>query len=170
MLTSPTQQRPIIRESKILHKSLIVHPLARFVTEEAVSLMFNLSYDDIHVIQCWRYVVYIHAKGVSKIVSYADFPPILAVEPPQLSEFIKWRKRWRKHQDITQRKQAPQWWSQFFADEFSQASSELTLYAWGKLVGSIKFALSEERLQELREFYLQQKALFKAQGVTQMSA
>ncbi|MBA3923724.1 MAG: hypothetical protein H0X31_19340, partial [Nostocaceae cyanobacterium] len=66
MLTSPTQQRPTIRESKIVHKALIIHPLARFVTEEAVCLMFNLSYDDIHVIQCWRYVVYIHAKGVSK--------------------------------------------------------------------------------------------------------
>ena len=121
--------------------------------------MFNIKFEDIYVVECWRYIVYVHAKGVSKFVSFADFPPIVGVEPPSQSDFIKWRKRWRKQQDPAQKKQAPYLWAKFFTYEFWQAPSESVLYNWGKLVASIKFAFNEERLQELRHSYRQVKSL-----------
>ncbi len=142
-----------IRESKIVHKSPVIQNLARFVTEEAVCLMFNLSLEDIYTVECWRYIVYVHAKGVSKFISYADFPPIVAVQPPTQSECVKWRKRWRKQLEPKLKKQAPSWWAKFFKAEFSQALNESILYAWGKLIATIKFAFDEETLQELRESY-----------------
>jgi hypothetical protein len=43
----------VIRESKIVHKSPVIHNLARFVTEKAVCLMFNLSLEDIYTVECW---------------------------------------------------------------------------------------------------------------------
>ncbi|MEC4815625.1 MAG: hypothetical protein SAK29_20460 [Scytonema sp. PMC 1069.18] len=154
-MLSPLQPKKlVIRESKIVHKSPILHPLARFVTEEAVCLMFNIKLEDIYVVQCWRYVVYVHAKGLSKFVSYADFPPILGVQPPTPAEFLKWRKRWRKNSDPTQRQQAPKWWAKFFINEFSLALSESVLWCWGNLLYSIKFAFSETTLRELGESYL----------------
>ncbi len=79
MLTSLKPKTLIIRESKIIHKSPIINPLARFVTEKAVCLMFNIKLEDIYDLRCWRYIVYVHAKGLSKFVSYADFPPIVGV-------------------------------------------------------------------------------------------
>ncbi len=90
---------------------------------------------------------------VSKFVSYADFPPIVGVKPPSPTEFVIWRKRWRKQNESGHSKQAPKWWAEFFADEFWQASREHILYSWGKLVGLIKFAFTESTLQELRESY-----------------
>ncbi|MGL5058860.1 MAG: hypothetical protein ACRC62_02675, partial [Microcoleus sp.] len=80
--------------SKILHKSSVLHPLARFVTEETVALMFNIAVDDIYRIECCRYMVYVHAKSISRFVSYADFPPILEAESPKLQDFGRWYKRW----------------------------------------------------------------------------
>jgi len=67
-------EKPIIGESKINHKSPVLHPLVRFVTEETAALLFNLKPEEIYRIDCWRHVVYVHGKGVSKFVSYADFP------------------------------------------------------------------------------------------------
>ena len=55
--------------------------------------MFNIQPEDIYVVECWRYIVYVHAKGVSKFVSYADFPPIVGVTPPSKVDIIKWRRR-----------------------------------------------------------------------------
>ncbi len=42
MIPTPKHERPLIRESRIIHKSPILHSLTQFVTEDAVALMFNL--------------------------------------------------------------------------------------------------------------------------------
>ena len=68
MLTSLKPRKLVIRESKIAYKSSEIHPLARFVTEEAVCLKFNIKFEDIYIVECWQYIVYVHAKGVSKFV------------------------------------------------------------------------------------------------------
>ncbi|MGJ5674263.1 MAG: hypothetical protein ACR9NN_11730 [Nostochopsis sp.] len=151
MLSLPTPKVIVIRESKIVHKSLTINPLARFVTEEAVCLMLNMKPENIYVVECWRYMVYVHGKGVSKFVSYADFPPILGVRPPTQAETAKWRRRWRKNLNPEYRKQAPKWWTEFLADEASQATSEPTLQTWSDLLESIKFAFNEESWQTLLE-------------------
>ncbi|MFQ4144055.1 hypothetical protein [Chlorogloeopsis sp. ULAP02] len=155
MLSSPTLKKLVIRESKIVHKSPIIHSLARFVTEEAVALMFKIKFEDIYFVECWRYIVYVHAKGVSKFVSYADFPPIVGVKPPTSAEIAKWRRRWRKHPDAARKRQAPNWWLDFFVYEFWQALSETRLSNWSELVGLMKFAFNEETLQELQQSYCQ---------------
>ncbi|MBD2494574.1 hypothetical protein [Nostoc sp. FACHB-280] len=159
MVSSLKPRTLVIRASKIVHKSLCINSLARFVTEEAICLMFRIGFGDIHTIECWRYVVYIHAKGVSRFVSYADFPPILGVESPKPAEFVKWRRRWRKQNDYAYRKQAPEWWTEFFINEFWQAISEHNLQCWGELIALIKFAFTEETLQELRKSYRLEKSL-----------
>ncbi|MFK0732949.1 MAG: hypothetical protein ACFKPT_07505 [Gloeotrichia echinulata GP01] len=160
MVSSFKPKTLVIRASKIVHKSSTLHPLTRFVTEEAVCLMFNIRLEDIYTVQCWRYIVYVHAKGLSQFVSYADFPPIVGVKPPTPAEIVKWRRRWRQQHDDAQRQHAPRWWKEFFAEEFCQAFSEPILYSWGKLIGLIKFAFSEETLQTLRNNYRQEKSLF----------
>lgn len=153
MVSSLSPKAIVIRSSKIVHKSLTLHPLARFVTEEAICLMFQIEFDDIYTVECWRYVVYVHAKGVSSFVSYADFPPTVGVQPPTKADFIKWRRRWRKQHNHAHRKQAPEWWEEYFISEFCQASSESVLHSWGELVGSIKFVFSEDSLAEIRRNY-----------------
>jgi hypothetical protein len=80
MVSTLKAKTPVIRASKIHHKSSVLHPLVRFVTEETAAMLFNLKPDEIYRIDCWQHVVYVHGKGVSKFVSYADFPPILGVE------------------------------------------------------------------------------------------
>mgnify|MGYP001795251965 CR=1 FL=1 len=153
MLTSLKPRKLLIRESKIYYKSSEIHPLARFVTEEAICLKFNIKFEDIYVVECWRYVVYVHGKGLSKFVSYADFPPVIGVAPPSAAEIAKWRRRWLKQHNFISRKQAPKWWRQFFANQFNKAPWERLLYDWGKLIKLIEFAFSEEILQELRNCY-----------------
>lgn len=159
MLSSLSRNQLVIRESKIVHKSSKIHPLTRFVTEEAVCLKFNIKFEDIYVVECWRYIVYVHAKGVSKFVSYADFPPIIGVAPPTASEMAKWRRRWLKQHSFANRKQAPKWWKQFFVIQFNQSICERFLYNWGKLINLIKFAFNEETLQDLRNSYRQNREL-----------
>ena len=148
---------PIIRASKINHKSGVLHPLVRFVTEETVALLFNLAPDEIYRIDCWRHVVYVHGKGVSKFVSYADFPPILGVEAPTHSDFVRWRKRWKNHWNS---KLAPEFWKQFYLHQFKQAATEANLLAWGKLVAVVKLALSESVVEQLRDAYRYEKNLW----------
>ncbi|MBD2570257.1 hypothetical protein [Anabaena lutea] len=159
MVSSLKPKTTSIRTSKIVHKSSTLHQLTRFVTEDAVCVMFKINFEDIYKVECWRYVVYVHGKGLSKFVSYADFPPIISVDSPTTSDCIKWRKRWRKYSNYTQRKHAPSWWGVFFTRQFCEASSESVLYSWGQLIALIKFAFSEETLQELRRSYCQEKAL-----------
>ncbi|MCJ8282716.1 MAG: hypothetical protein MJK14_23590 [Rivularia sp. ALOHA_DT_140] len=157
MLTSLKPRKLIIRESKISYKSSEIHPLARFVTEDAVCLKFKIKFEDIYVVECWQHIVYVHGKGLSKFVSYADFPPIIGVAPPTASEMAKWCRRWLKKHSFVSRKQAPLWWALFFAQQFKQALHETVLYEWGKLIGLIKFAFCKELLQELRRSYRQNR-------------
>jgi len=157
MVANSQPQSPVIRESKISHKSPVLHPLARFITEETVALHFNIHVDQIYRIECLRHVVYVHGKGVSKFVSYADFPPILGVEPPTAEDWVRWRKRWRSKWKSNQ---APEFWQKFYAHQFQQAISVLNLFEWGKLVALVKSALSEVALQQLRAVYTYEKELW----------
>jgi len=159
MVSLLQQKTLVVRESKISHKSSEIHPLARFVTEEAVCLKFKIKFEDIYVVECWQYVVYVHGKGLSKFVSYADFPPVIGVAPPTTSEMTKWRRRWLKQHNLVYDKQAPRWWAQFFAIQFNQSICKNFLYEWGKLIGLIKFAFNEEILQQLRNCYRHNKEL-----------
>ena len=149
----------VIRQSKIYYKSSEIHPLARFVTEEAVCLKFKIKFEDIYLVECWQYIVYVHGKGLSKFVSYADFPPVIGVAPPTTSEATKWRRRWLKQNSFIYSKQAPVWWARFFAIQFKQAFSDKVLYEWGKLINLIRFAFNEEILQQLRNCYRHYKEL-----------
>jgi hypothetical protein len=44
-----------------------VHPLARFVTKEAIALLLNLKPHEIYRIDCWRYVIHVVGKGIAYI-------------------------------------------------------------------------------------------------------
>ncbi|MFW6357602.1 MAG: hypothetical protein ACOC0N_00080 [Chroococcales cyanobacterium] len=103
------------KKSKIYHKSSVRHDLARFVTEEAVALMFNLTPEQIYRVECWQHIVYVYGKGISRFVSYADFPPIINVELPCDKDILRWRKRWRNQYKS---KQAPRFWQQFYTRQF----------------------------------------------------
>lgn len=133
-------------------ESRAVHPLARFVTLEAIALLLNLQPEEIYEIRCWRYVIHVVGKGISRFVSYGDMPPILDVEPPTTEDMNCWRKRWQKTKN-----KAPEFWVKFFAAKFRQAASLLEMYSWGRLVNAIKFGLKEAALQWLRSFYAQEK-------------
>ena len=140
--------------SKIIHKSPILHPLARFVTEETVALLFSISVEEIYRIECCRYMVYVHAKGISRFVSYADFPPIVGVNEPALQDFGRWYKRWKS-------KLAPLFWTKFYTHKFKEAVSVDSLLEWGMLVAKLKSAISGARLQQLRDVYAQEKDLME---------
>ena len=134
-----------------------LHRLARFVTQKAAAMMFDLEVEDIHLVERWANIVYVHGKGVSRFVSYADFPPTVEVAPPTDKDFAFWRRRWKKRQQAEQKKQAPPFWAQFFAQQFHNAPSVPQLCNWGKLVDVIKFVFAEATLQQLRESYRQEK-------------
>ncbi|MCW6053006.1 hypothetical protein QUB60_15265 [Microcoleus sp. A2-C5] len=154
MISETPAKSRAIAESKIIHKSPILHPLARFVTEDTVALLFNISTQDIYRIECCRYMVYVHAKGISRFVSYADFPPILEVNPPSLQDFGRWYKRWKS-------KQAPGFWTKFYTHNFKAAVSVDGLFEWGKLVATVKLVISASGLQQLRDVYAAEKDLME---------
>ncbi len=133
-----------------------VHPLARFVSLEAVALLLNLKPHEIYRIDCWRYVIHVVGKGISTFVSYADIPPILGVEPPKAEDINCWRKRWRKNKH-----KAPSFWVEFYSQKFKLAPSVAAIYRWGELVNLIKFALPETGLQVLRNTYKREKAFIE---------
>lgn len=134
-------------------KATPVHPLARFVTKEAIALLLKVPADKIKEIRCWPNVILVVGEGLSKFVSYADLPPILGVEPPTNRDFVYWRKRWK----TLKTKQAPDFWLRFYANRFGQSQSVAELYQWGQLVGVIKLALSEKAVQALRSIYAEEK-------------
>ncbi len=154
MIASSQLKSSTLTCSKILHKSPILHPLARFVTEETVALLFNIAVDDIYRIECCRYMVYVHAKGISRFVSYADFPPIVEVNEPALQDFGRWYKRWKS-------KLAPTFWTKFYTRKFRDAVSVDSLLEWGMLVAKVKSAISGAGLQQLRDVYAQEKDLME---------
>ena len=130
-----------------------VHPLARFVTKEAVTLLLNLKPEEVYRISCWRYVIHVVGKGVSTFVSYADLPPITEVEPPTKLDLVYWRKRWKQNHIL----QAPNFWVEFYQQKFCQSLSTGELHTWGRLVSVIKFGLSSTAVQQLRSVYLDVK-------------
>jgi hypothetical protein len=146
MLSTHTTKTPTFEASKLNYKSSTRHPLARFVTVETVSLLFNRSPDEIYRIECWQHIVYVHGKGLSRFVSYADFPPILEAEPPTPQDMVRWRKRWKSPI-------APEFWTTFYRYQFNRATSESQLLAWGQFVGIVKGLLSTAALQHLRQRY-----------------
>jgi hypothetical protein len=154
MISETSAKSRTIAESKIIHKSPILHPLARFVTEDTVALLFNISTEEIYRIECCRYMVYVHAKGISRFVSYADFPPILEVRPIALQDFGRWYKRWKS-------KLAPAFWTKFYTHKFKEAVSVDSLLEWGMLVAKLKSAISASALQQLRDVYAAEKDLME---------
>lgn len=126
----------------------LTHPLARFVTKEAIALYLNLQPEQIHKIDCWRYVIHVVGKGISTFVSYADLPPILGVELPTDKDFWRWRKRFAK-----QKKQAPQFWQEFYQQKLQQAASQTELDQWWQIIGTIKQILVPEVLAALRTVF-----------------
>ncbi len=154
MISETSAKSRTITESKIIHKSPILHPLARFVTEETVALLFNIGVDDIYRIECCRYMVYVHAKHISRFVSYADFPPIVEVNEPALQDFGRWYKRWKS-------KLAPIFWTKFYTRKFKDAVSVDRLLEWGLLVAKVKSAISGAGLQQLRDVYAAEKDLME---------
>lgn len=132
--------------------SRVIHPLGRFVSVEAISLLLKLKPQEIYRIDCWRHVIHVVGKGVSTFVSYADLPPILGVETPKAEDINFWRKRWRKN-----KYKAPQFWAEFYQQKFKLALSLSEIYKWGELVGVIKFALSETTIHLLRGVYSEER-------------
>ncbi len=143
-----------IGTSKIIHKSSVVNARSRFVTEETVALLFNISPEQIYRIECCHNMVYVHAKGLSRFLSYADFPPILEVNPPAAQDFAAWYKRWNA-------KLAPQFWTQFYTYNFKEAVSVDSLLDWGLLVATVKSVISASALQLLRDVYAEEKDLME---------
>ena len=143
-----------IGASKIIHKSSVVNARSRFVTEETVALLFNISPDEIYRIECCHNMVYVHAKGLSRFVSYADFPPILQVKEPCAQDFADWYKRWNA-------KLAPQFWTKFYTYNFKEAVSVDSLLEWGLLVATVKSVISAPALQQLRDVYAAEKTLME---------
>lgn len=129
------------------------HPLARFVTKEAIALLLKIEVKQIKDVRCWPNVILVVAEKLSRFVSYADLPPLLGVESPSSQDFICWRKRWKKLKE----KYAPSFWLKFYAQKFGQSRSIAELYSWGQLVNKIKFALSEKAVQALRSIYVEEK-------------
>lgn len=142
--------------STLRRNSNPLHRLARFVSKQAAAIMFNLAVDEIYSVERWANIVYVHGLGVSRFVSYADFPPRIEVAPPTDKDFALWRRRW-KRQRQQQKRQAPPFWLQFFAHQFHQSPSAEVLHNWGRLIGEIKFAFGEDTLQKLRERYRQKQ-------------
>ena len=142
------------RRSKIISKSKKPHSLARFVTEETVAFMFNIKSKQIYRIECWRNIVYVHGQGVSRFVSYADFPPVLGVSAPTFADFRKWRRRWYKRWG---QKLAPEFWTNFFIYQFKQTQTKSDRQEWCELVGKVKELMSETELYKLRKLYSPEK-------------
>lgn len=129
--------------------------LGRFVTKEAIALLLDRHPKDIYKINCWQYVIHVVGKGISTFVSYADLPPIIGVEAPQAKDFLRWRKRWKKHSYV-----APLFWQEFYTRKFRAASSQEELQQWGDLLSQINRILPKTVSQQLQEIYWQEKQKF----------
>lgn len=142
--------------AKIRHKFRKAHTLLRFVTAETVAFLFNIQVEQIYRIECWQHVVYVHAEGVSRFVSYADFPPVIDTQKPDEKEFTRWRKRWYK---TSKSEIAPEFWVKFYTQKFIEARSQYELRQWGELIAVLKFLFEEVNIQRLREDYSYQRFL-----------
>jgi hypothetical protein len=132
-------------------ESKTIHPLARFVTPEAIALLLNIRIEQIKEIRLWANVILVVAKGLTRFVSYADLPPTVEAEPPKQTDFIRWRKRWNK----SETKQAPDFWQEFYRRKFWEAASYAQLHQWGHLVETIQCTFNHKTLSFLHSQYLQ---------------
>jgi len=130
----------------IKQESKQVHPLARFVTVEAVALILNIDVARIKEIRLWNRMILVVAQGMSRFVSYADLPPILGVALPTKGDIITWRKRWRK----LKQNHAPDFWFNFYAQKIRRSQSLGEVKSWEQLIALINFALSEKVAQALQ--------------------
>ena len=146
----------ILKTPIISHQFKQAPILLRFVTVETVAFLFNIEVEQIHRIECWQHVVYVHAEGISRFVSYADFPPVIGKQKPDEKEFKRWRKRWY---DKSKRKIAPESWVKFYTKKFTQAKSIYKLREWGELIAVFKSLFESIDLERLREDYRYQKFL-----------
>jgi hypothetical protein len=126
--------------------------LARFVTVEAVALILKTDPENIYQVDCWRYVIHVVGKGVSRFVSYADLPPIVAAEPPSRRDWSYWRKRWRQ-----QGGKAPRFWLKFYQQQLQNSTDINEIEAWYQVIRSLNFALTDFTREKLNLSYLQQK-------------
>ena len=109
-------------------KSTPRHRLSRFVTKEAIARLLKIKVEQIYRFECWAHILYVHAKGMSRFVSYADFPPVVGVESPSGLDFGYWKRRMASQKE----RYAPDFWVDFYGDKFHQAVSVAEL-----LVGRI---------------------------------
>ena len=145
-------------KKEIRYKSHTNNPLARFVSYETVALLFNIKEEDIYRVECWKHIVYVHGKGLSRFVSYADFPPIIEADPPTTQDFTRWRKRWHKKKRT---RIAPDFWVAFYNKKFEEANSLDHLEAWRDLLVSLESLLSRLAWQNLQQNYRYQKYLWQ---------
>ncbi|MEG4839488.1 hypothetical protein QUB24_15340 [Microcoleus sp. B9-D4] len=138
-------------------KSTPRHRLSRFVTKEAIARLLKIKVEQIYRFECWAHILYVHAKGMSRFVSYADFPPVLGVESPSGLDFGYWKRRIASQKE----RHAPDFWVDFYADRFHQAVSVVELFEWGEMVGVIKLMLGAIGLESLRKVYAQEKSLLE---------
>ncbi|MDY6803016.1 MAG: hypothetical protein SXA11_04300 [Cyanobacteriota bacterium] len=117
-------------------------------------MMFGILPEQIYRIECWRNIVYVHGRGVSRFVSYADFPPVLGVAAPTLGDFRRWRRRWYKRWG---QRLAPDFWTKFFADRLKQANSRGDRQEWRDLIAKVNELMSETELYKLRKIYSPEK-------------
>ncbi len=152
---NPSELTSAIRKSKIIHKRSKQHPLARFITEEAVALKFNLKIEDIHRIELWDRLVYVYAGKLSRFVSYADFPPIVTEKKPTEFPVAYWSERLRKlhKQDQSKKLVLLTWWTRFYQERFSECANPRQLKQWGEVVAILKPSLPDPIIETLREFY-----------------
>jgi hypothetical protein len=150
MLSIQKAKYPVFGFAKTHYQSESRHRLARFVTKETVALMFELKLEDIYRIECWRNIVYVHGRGVSRFVSYADFPPNLDAEFPTELDWKKWEKYWYRR---SKSKQVPVFWLKFYSDRLKNASTTKMLKTWGELLAAIAPKLSKSNVQQLRDIY-----------------
>lgn len=139
-------------------QSKCVHPLARFVTIEAIALILKVPVEKIREVRCWARVILVVGQGLSRFVSYADLPPVVGVEPPTSLDFAYWRKRLHK----LKINQAPEIWATFYANKFGQCVDIAELLSWGQLLGKIKQVLSQA-IVGLRTIYVAEKSNLETQ-------
>ncbi|NJL10907.1 MAG: hypothetical protein HC908_14080 [Calothrix sp. SM1_7_51] len=143
---------------KFIHKSPQLHPLAKYVTEDATALMFNITVDKIERIECCVHMVYVHAAGVSRFVSYADYPPSLGAIAPDYFDVLRWHRRWRKKWHS---KYAPNMWQKYYIYQLHESFSLNELFGWWKVVRLLKFVLSEDAWLKLSQAYQCEKSAWE---------
>jgi hypothetical protein len=144
------EKPPVITKVKISHRGQILHPFERFVAAETVTLMFGVSAEEIYRIDCWRYVVYVHGKGISRFVSYADFPPTVRVDRLEMRDFKRWERRWY---NLSKIRKAPNFWVKYYCDQLQKANSIEQLEGWKETIDRFETQWTEKARQELQACY-----------------